>query len=101
MVVGSVMTVGVELVSRAFFLVTGYFLARLAMGAIGNAFPQVAGLGNFGIVLFGIGGAIALGGVPLVAEMMLGAAMLGTVNVVDGIVTPAAENVAESLKITG
>jgi hypothetical protein len=47
-------TVGIEVVKRAFFIVVGFFLAKVALSYIGKAVPQVAGLGNWGVLALGV-----------------------------------------------
>jgi len=80
------MGVGLEVIKRAFFIVTGYFLAKLGVGFLGKAVPQIASFGNFGVLALAIVGAGMTSG--LVQELFMGAAILGAVNIVDSFLSP-------------
>jgi hypothetical protein len=95
MAISAMLPLAVEVVKKAFFIVVGYFLAKTAMGFVSGAVPQFAGLGNFGIILLGVGLATMTSG-PI-QELCVGAAVLGAVNVVDTFISPMLMSVSASV----
>lgn len=80
------LTVGVEVIKRAFFVVVGYFAAKLGISYLSKGFPAMAGFGNAGVLGVGLVGAAFTSGI--LQELAMGAALLGAVNMVDGLLTP-------------
>jgi hypothetical protein len=79
---------GLHVVKTAFFIVVGYMLAKVIVGFVSKAVPQVAAFANLAVLLIGIAAVAFLPKMPIVPELALGAAVYAAIAMIESFVMP-------------
>jgi hypothetical protein len=81
-----VTTVVKDVAIDAFFIVAGYFVAKVVVGFLGKMVPQLAGLGNWAILGLGVLGIVY--GSGMTRQLATGASVLAMVNIIETFASP-------------
>ncbi len=81
-----VVKTAVDVANKAFFIVAGYFVAKVVVGVLARSIPQLGAFANWSILALGILGSVYTQGV--IQDLSLGASILAAVNIMEDLFAP-------------